>query len=347
MLFNRRLSSPTMMVISFLLWVCLHASPGLAFTLWPTTPPPAAPTIDPLTKEIMKLEFCPLYPALSKIQIGDVYRDFGLKDAECLANNLPDQRSKNKLKLIMDRTKNEAVTLANYSEEAKFSLEAGVDILGRISAALSANGAKHFTLKWTGLKLYCADRRMMAAEIIPEIKRACQPQNLIGRLVVYKLLQVDSLEYTCLDKKGAAIKISNQGELANIVKARLGADWSISSEGTIKINNPLFIGFIAVEVTKDSLSYITPQMAATGATTASSRTTSLTTTARPYFQRTRSVALAIPTAATPTAAASAAQVPPEPSSVSATEASGRWEGSIELREVDGSELRKLLFEQTK
>jgi len=180
--------------------------------------------------------------------LGDVHRN---KNLLAKSISMKDVMSPDALKQMMD-SRAASVDIGSISGNKSFSLSAEAAYVGIAKGDLEIKGARKYSVSISNPLIYDSpfDSHLVPV-LIPQIKNRFPDVNLEGKYIVRSLLRVDGLEYQFFREDGGKINISADQQLVKNLTAKLGTEWKITNEGTLKITKPRYIGYRLARVDKD------------------------------------------------------------------------------------------------
>lgn len=215
---------------------------------------------DPLTKTLKGLGYAPAIPAPATQSIGDIYEKANLRDPYLL---MREYYPREELKTMME-SYSDPVAIPDSSGERKFKVSAAADIIGKVNVELSKNGITSFKVKFNGAHQYLISKTKFYTEISPKIRKVIQDISdrdnnklfdLNNKFAILALLQVDGLEYEFYNDRGAKVSVRPGSRLEQVLKANIGADWSVNQRSNLSFSSPRFIGYRMGRLTGGGYTY--------------------------------------------------------------------------------------------
>ncbi|QNN23660.1 hypothetical protein HED60_15725 [Planctomycetales bacterium ZRK34] len=203
-------------------------------------------TVDPLTAYLNHHGFKPIFPPTSKATVGDLYESSTLSGQPVeLVENLLSSDERNSLMASVSRD----VTLMNSSRESKYKIDSDIFALGYIRIELENEGATSFRVSAGNAREYLMSSGYFNRALLPRLKQ--RSVQVVGAYI-YKLLEVDTLEYEFYREDGTKIDVKPGDRISQVFQDRVGAQWSVNERNNIEITSPRFIGFQAKSVGSNS-----------------------------------------------------------------------------------------------
>lgn len=203
---------------------------------------------DPLTRTLKDLGYAPAIPAPATQNIGDIYEQANLREPYLLMREYyPGKELQAMMKSYSD-----PVSIPDSSGERRFKVSAKADIIGKVNVELSRNGITSFRVKFNGAHQYLVSKTKFYTEISPKIRKVIQDIldrdnnklfDLNNKFAILALLQVNSLEYEFYNDRNTKVDVRPGSRLEKVLKAGIGADWSVNRKNNLSFNSPRFIGY--------------------------------------------------------------------------------------------------------
>lgn len=215
---------------------------------------------DPLTKTLKDLGYAPAIPAPATQYIGDIYEEANLKGPYLL---MKEYYPRKELGAMM-KSYSDPVAIPDSSGERKFKVSATADIIGKVNVELSKNRITSFKVKFKGAHQYLISKTKFYTEISPKIRKIIQNItdrdnnklfDLNNKFAILALLQVESLEYEFYNDKDIKVSVRPGSQLEQVLKANIGADWSVNQKSNLSFSSPRFIGYRMGRLTGGGYTY--------------------------------------------------------------------------------------------
>jgi len=202
---------------------------------------------DPLTQTLKKYGYAPVMPAVSTMNIGDIYETKGLREPYVLMRD----KLSDYIQQVMETIKDDA-SIPDTSSERQFNIGADADFIGEAKTELSAYKIAKFKVRFGGVVQYIISKTKFEDEIYPKIVETYPNRNFDKKYLIVALLKVSTMEYEFYDKDGGKISIAPGSEIEKVLQAKLGAEWSASQNNTLSISTPRYIGYRMAQLNEKS-----------------------------------------------------------------------------------------------
>ncbi|MFZ5563485.1 MAG: hypothetical protein ACOZBW_05485 [Thermodesulfobacteriota bacterium] len=202
---------------------------------------------DPLTRTLKKNGYAPIPLAPATVAVGDIYESKGFKELYVSTRD----RLSDYIGEVMESIKDD-VSIPDTASESEFNISAEVDLVGGASAELSAEKISKFKVSFRGVTQYVISKTRFEDEVYLKIKEEYPGRSFDKKFVVTALLRVAGLEYEFYDKKGGKVSVDPGSKIEQVLKAKLGGEWSGSESGNLTINSPRFIGYRMGQLSESS-----------------------------------------------------------------------------------------------